>query len=278
VAHIKTALPQPALFQTAKPEHTAIAYSSFDMQALLGAMYATPGRIRPGPDGGLQIVQNPGAADWTVTITPGKAIVDGADPGELKYMVRLASDAAPLRLDLAAAGIPTNPPAARHHLVYLAVYEESIQGAAGTGYGGAVVLREDTGAGATPPADSPIGYLLLGHVFISPGQANITTANIQNENVRAIGYLRVAAGTRTVTVASGASNGFATVSLPAGRFTETPTISATQSSLPGGTGQLIPKVTQKSTTSFRLYLYTGNGLPLGSAESANVDWIAVQNY
>jgi hypothetical protein len=84
---------------------------------------------------------------------------------------------------------------------------------------------------------------------------------------------KMAAGAVTMTYSGTSSN--VAVTFPSSRFSTTPIINVSQSSLPGGSGILVPKFTSASSTGFTLYAYTGNGSSLGSM-SVNFNWTAMQ--
>lgn len=83
----------------------------------------------------------------------------------------------------------------------------------------------------------------------------------------------MAAGIGTITL-SAANFASVAVTFPAGRFSQIPRITMTQSSLPGSSQKLIAKYTNASATGFNAYFYTGDGTAL--TVTANFDYIAVQ--
>jgi hypothetical protein len=87
----------------------------------------------------------------------------------------------------------------------------------------------------------------------------------------------MAAGTGTWTVTSLAATAgaaAATITFPAGRFTQTPRVSVAQTSLPGSTGDVWLKPNSVTSSGFTLYVY--NGYSVSITAGANFDWIAVQ--
>lgn len=81
-----------------------------------------------------------------------------------------------------------------------------------------------------------------------------------------------AAGTVNVTLTN-AQSGSTVVTLPAGRFTTTPILSATKRSALGPAGALVPMVTAASSTSFTVGLFAS---PTAQTITVAVMWTAVQ--
>jgi hypothetical protein len=69
------------------------------------------------------------------------------------------------------------------------------------------------------------------------------------------------------------------ISFPAGRFRNTPIVTATIQNAPGGSATLVPRVINVTPTGASIYVYTGDGGPAGATGQVitlNVAWQAVQ--
>jgi len=161
MAESRYTLPNKPLYMQAQTGDTAIDYSAADFRTLLSNMYPTPGIL----DSGSFLVGQSAVVGWSLKVYAGSAILAAG------YEVQQASS-----VGLSLAGFNTTPTATRSHRVWLAVYDKLINPSL-TEYSAAVVITEDTGAGAPTPAGAT-GYLFLAYVKISPGQSNIQDENI----------------------------------------------------------------------------------------------------
>jgi hypothetical protein len=154
-------LPNRPLFMQAQTGDTAIDYSAADFRDLLTNLYAAPGIL----SAGSYVVTQNSVVGWSVKVFGGAAILSAG------YQVSQPSSVA-----VSLAAFDTTPSALRSHRVWIAVYDK-LTNPSLSEYDAAIVVTEDTGAGAPPPVGAT-NSLFLAFVKISPGQANIQDENI----------------------------------------------------------------------------------------------------
>jgi len=87
---------------------------------------------------------------------------------------------------------------------------------------------------------------------------------------------KVASGTSTISIGSAVASATLTVTLPAG-FTATPAVTATMATATAGRASLLNIVVTNSTsTSFVVRLYTSDNANTGTSYTIGFNWIAVQ--
>lgn len=177
------ALPTPLAIQVLSGD-TPVAYGGQDLRRLLGAMYNRTGRT--GLSDSLWLLPNPAGANWSVSITPGQALIAGTfgngtyTPERYLVTVPYASGTTPINIPL--TGFNPAPLTTVTHNVYIVVNDASQTGV-GAGYGASIVVTEDIGSGAPIPAGS--FNHRIGTVTIAPGQSIITAAHLATTMQRA---------------------------------------------------------------------------------------------
>lgn len=177
-------LPLPWAVQ-AKPGDPAQDYGGQDMRYLLGAMYNRTGRIGLGDS--LWLVPNPAGADWSVSVTPGQAILAGAGgsgtyaPERYLVTVPYATGTTPINIPLTGLGWSLPPVGTRVHAVWVAVTDASVSG---TGYKTSLIVTEDTGSGAPNPTG--VTYIFkIGTITMNPGQTAVGLGSLATTMQRA---------------------------------------------------------------------------------------------
>lgn len=171
MATVISALTLKPLFIQAAGGDTAIPYDGYLARVLLGAIWPRTGIVTTDS---FTITPRAAGANFSVDVAGGMAVIGGAADLD-RYLLH---QSAPINVSLTTFN--TNPAATRTHKVWLAVYDKQ-KAAAGTLYQAAIVVTEDTGAGApTPSGDSYMHSLQIGTVSITTGQASIGTGNIVN--------------------------------------------------------------------------------------------------
>jgi hypothetical protein len=150
--------------------------------------------------------------------------------------------------------------------------------------------------GAYPAAGSPVapavpaGQLPLWQEYIAAGTSVSTgwdTTKLTDLRQQLLGGLApanpavpfaMAAGTATLTVASGANNASMAITFPAGRFSVAPKLIVSMSNAPGNSQSFIPRSYNETATGATVAIYIApfatNTAPGGF--SLNIDWVAVQ--
>jgi hypothetical protein len=150
--------------------------------------------------------------------------------------------------------------------------------------------------GAYPAAGGPLapavpaGQLALWQEYIAAGTSVATgwdTTKLTDLRQQLLGGLApanpavpfaMAAGTASITVASGANTGSVAITFPAGRFSVAPKVTLGMSNAQGGSQSFIPRSYNETATGATVALYIA---PFATATAPNgftqtIDWVAVQ--
>lgn len=151
---------RPFFMQKKDPGDSDIVYTAANFRRYTRALASRPGILS---SFAFRISQSNNIG-FTVMVQPGFARV-----GEYLVSLTQGIDGLPL-------GMPLGPASTRVHKIWLAVYDKNF---AGTTYQASIVITEDDGTGADPPANAA-EYLELARVTYKPGQPNVQNKDILN--------------------------------------------------------------------------------------------------